>query len=115
MRLAKRLQLCLGLVLGLVCTTTAVNAAISIPASGSVGPLTFDALPAVADWSTVSIAGGGGDTTTADALDMAVINNTAASAVATVLGSSGTQPPSQNAIARWNSAGFYLQTRPTGN
>jgi hypothetical protein len=32
------------------------------------------------------------------------------------LGSSGTvNPPSQNAIARWNSANHYLQTRPTGN
>jgi len=115
MRLAKPLKLCLGLILGLICTSAALQAAISVGPSGTSGPLTFNSLPAVGDWSTLSIAGGAGDITDAGTLDSTVIANTSASAVTTVLGSSGTQPPSQNAVARWNSAGFYLQTRPTGN
>jgi hypothetical protein len=115
MRLAKPLKLCLGLILGLICTSAALQAAISVGPAGTSGPLTFNTLPAVTDWSTVSVAGGAGDFTDAGTLDTAVINNTSAAAVNVVLGSSGTQPPSQNAVARWNSAGFYLQTRPTGN
>jgi hypothetical protein len=115
MRLAKPLKLCLGLILGLIFSNAALNAAISVGPAGSSGPLTFNTLPAVADWSTLSVAGGAGDITDPAVLDTAVINNTTAAGVNTVLGSSGTQPPSQNAVARWNSAGFYLQTRPTGN
>ena len=76
--------------------------------------LTFDAIPAVADWSSLSISGGGGDVSTSAGMETEVQLLTAAS-VTTVLGSSGTQPPSQSGVARWNSAGFYLQTRPTGN
>lgn len=75
---------------------------------------TFDALPVVADWSTVSIAGGGADITTTGAMDTRVQTLTAAS-INTVLGSSATVPPSTAAIARWNSTGLYVQTRPTGN
>jgi hypothetical protein len=115
MTLVKPLKLCLGLVLGLICSHAALNAAISVGPGGSSGPLTFNTLPAVTDWSTLSVAGGAGDITDAGALDTAVINNTTAATITTTLGSSGTQPPSQNAVARWNSAGFYLQTRPTGN
>jgi len=40
-------------------------------------------------------------------LDTAVSNTTVAASVATALGSSATVPPSQNAIARWNTAGRY--------
>jgi hypothetical protein len=114
MRLAKPLKLCLGLVLGLICSNAALHAAISVGPSGSSGPLTFNTLPAVTDWSTISVAGGAGDFTDAATLDASVIANTTATAVNAVLTSSGTQPPSQSAAARWNSAGFYLQTRPTG-
>jgi len=92
------------------CLTTGVQAGVPLSVTQ-----TFDALPAVADWSTLTVGGGAGTYVTAAALDTAVIANTVASAVTTVLGSSGTQPPSQNGVARWNSAGFYLQTRPTGN
>ena len=66
----------------------------------TLGPLTFGALPPVTEWSTANVAGGAGDITDAAALDAAVIANTDATTIATVLGQSGTYPPSENAIAR---------------
>jgi hypothetical protein len=76
-------------------------------------PDPFPAIPAVADWSTLSVAG----TAPADAaaLDTAVMTTTDALAVNGTLGSSTTVPPSANAIARYNSTQAFLQTRPTGN
>ena len=90
------------------------RAAISVTSSGA-GPLTFNALPTVADgWSTLTIGTAATTYTTAAGLDGAV-NTLNASSITTALGSSATLPPSQNGTARWNSAGLYLQTRPTGN
>lgn len=77
----------------------------------------FSTAPTVAGgWSTVSIAGGAADITDAAALD-ASAQTLAASGITTALPSSTSIPPTGNALARWNNggAGFYLQTRPTGN
>ena len=77
--------------------------------------MTFGALPTVADgWSTLSTGTASTTYTNAAGLDAAV-KTLAASSITTALGSSATLPPSQNVIARWNSAGLWLQTRPTGN
>src|SRR5678815_3888404 len=103
-----RVSIALGVLLG-----GTANAAISVGSSGT-GTLTFNALPPVTEWSTLTVAGGGADIHTAAQLDAAVQLRSAAS-VATVLAGSGTVPPGANAIARWNSAAFYLQSRPTGN
>ena len=95
-------------------TAPGAMAAISVTAGGA-GPLTFNTLPTVADgWSTLSVGTAAGTYTNAAALDTAVKTLNATS-ITTPLGSSATLPPSQNAIARWNSAGLYLQTRPTAN
>ncbi len=110
-----RNTLALGVGLCLALAAGSAQAAISFNGD-SVGPLTFDTQPGVADgWSTLSVAGATGDYADAAALDAAVIANTDASAVTTALGSSATTPPSQNAVARWNSNLHLLQTRPTGN
>ena len=88
----------------------------------SVGPSglpaqAFGAAPAVADVSTLSVPSGGGNAaliTTGPQLDTAVQTNLA-TAVVTALVPNGTVPPASLGNAQWNSAGFYLQTRPTGN
>lgn len=105
-------SLALAAMAAVACLAPSLMAQISVPLGGVT--LTFDALPPVAEWSTLSIAGAAGDITTVAALDAAVQTLNAAS-ITTVLGSSGTTPPSQNAIARWNSTLLCLQTRPTGN
>src|SRR6267142_5411483 len=97
------------LLTALACSLTSLRAAVPI---GTVQ--TFDALPAVADWSTLSIGTAGYNFNDFTTLDAAVQTNSA-SMINGVLGSSATVPPSANAIARWNSAQHYLQTRPTGN
>jgi len=88
---------------------------INVPDAG-VGPLTFDTQPTLANgWSTVTWPSGNGDITSVTAMDTAA-NTNAAAGIATVLGSSATvNPPSANAIFRWNSANHYIQSRPTGN
>jgi hypothetical protein len=94
-----------------------MSAQLSIGPAGT-GVQTFTAQPTIASgWSTLSLAGGAGDYTTAGNLDNHVTTNTIFSAVNVALASSTTLPPSANAIARWNNAatGLYLQTRPTGN
>src|ERR1051325_11734740 len=107
-------KLLLSLTAALVCLIPSAWAQISVTAGGA-GPLTFDTTPTVADgWSTISVAGAAGDITVDTVLDAAVIANTSATAITTPLGTSATLPPSQNAIARHNTAGLYLQTRPTG-
>ncbi len=90
---------------------SALQAAVSI--TDPPVPDSFPGVPAVADWSTLSVAG----TAPADAaaLDAAVIAGTDGLAVNGVLGSSTTVPPSTNGIARYNSTQGFLQTRPTGN
>src|SRR5688572_19008906 len=91
----------------------AAQAAISV-SGGGTGTLTFDALPAVTEWSTLNLTGGGNSIQSTAVMD-AYVQARSAADVNAVLGSSGTVPPSGNALARWNSAQFYLQTLPTGN
>ena len=94
---------------------TASRAAISVGPGGS-GPWTFTSYPTVAEgWSTLSITGGGTTYTTAAALDAAVMANTFGTLVSQMLGTSATEPPSENLVARWNSSGQYVQTRSSGN
>ncbi len=102
------------LALALAAVFNPAQAAISIGPGGS-GVQVFDALPDdVTQWSTLAVgATGSGVITTIDDLNAAVQNLIAADIV-TPLGSSATvDPPSPNAIARWNSTRQFLQTRPT--
>ncbi|HEY2952400.1 MAG TPA: immunoglobulin domain-containing protein, partial [Verrucomicrobiae bacterium] len=101
------------LAIAVACMTTRAGAAISVGPSGS-GTLTFDTLPAVSEWSTLSVAGAGTTVGSVAAMDAAV-QTLNASNVNVALGSSPTVPPNLSAIAQWNSTAFYLQTRPTGN
>jgi hypothetical protein len=87
-------------------------AAISVTPTGSA-VLQFDTQPVVGDWSTVSGAGTPDDIVDAAGLDAAVQTRAAAD-VNQSLGSSGTVPPSANAIARRNTALQVLQSRPNG-
>ena len=77
---------------------------------------TFDTRPPATEWSTVSVGTSATAFNTFDALD-AEVPNTTASSVATQVGESGTidPAPSANALARRNTAGNFLQIRPTGN
>ncbi|HMC26479.1 MAG TPA: hypothetical protein VKM56_01660, partial [Verrucomicrobiae bacterium] len=88
---------------------------LSVGPSG-VGPLPFDSQPTLAQgWSTLSIPTNHFDVTNITQMDVAVETNDVA-AIITPLGSSATvNPPSGNAIARWNSVNHNIQTRPTGN
>src|SRR5262245_18212297 len=114
MRLLKKCSKSLGFILGMICAAP-VHAVISIGPSQAAGPLQFGSFPPATDWSTIGVGTGAGTYTDTNTLDAAVIANTVATNITAMLGSDGTQPPAQNAIARWNNAGFYLQTRPTGN
>jgi len=105
----------ISLVVALAFMVGRAEAAILVgPGSSGTGTNTFDATPAATDWSTASIAGGAGDITTTVALDADVNASIEAANIATVLGTSGTQPLSANALARRNTGGNYLQTCPTG-
>ena len=74
----------------------------------------FSALPAAADWSFFSIAGGSGDVTTPAGLDTEV-QAIAAGTINAPVGTDATDPPAFSATPMWSSSGLYLQTRPTGN
>jgi hypothetical protein len=74
--------------------------------------LTFDVLPPVLEWSTLNVGGASGDITNVAGLDSMVQASLAAN-ISTVLGSSATVPPSVANLARWNSAQFLLQLRPS--
>ncbi|MEI7954587.1 MAG: hypothetical protein WCJ66_05410 [Verrucomicrobiota bacterium] len=91
-----------------LCTT---QAAISVGATGS-GVQAFPSIPANTAWSTMTWTGAVGDITDATSMDAAV-QTLAASSINTTLGSSATNPPSANAIARFNSTLLALQMRPT--
>ncbi len=95
------------------CTLSA-QAAISVGPGGS-GTLTFNALPVVGDWSTLTNTGVSADIIDAAGLDAAVQTNVA-SAINMSLGSTMTTDPaiSSSGIARWNSALLAVQTVPTG-
>ncbi len=91
----------------------AAQAAISVGPGGS-GTITFNALPAPAEWSTLLNGGGSADIADAAGLDAAVGTNDA-TVITTILGSTATTAPaiSSSSIARWNSALTALQTVPT--
>jgi len=103
-------RLCAILLAGL----TSAQGAISVGPTGT-GVLTFDATPVAADWSTASAAGGATGFGTALDMDTDIIGITEATTITTTLPTSGTVPPSANALARRNTTGNYLQTPPTGN
>ncbi|MDB6035029.1 MAG: hypothetical protein JWM16_5367, partial [Verrucomicrobiales bacterium] len=106
-------RLLLTLTATLACLATTGLAAISFGPTGTQ-ILTFDAQPTVADgWSTLGVGNNAATFTSDTLMDAAVIANTVAATVSTALGSSTTLPPSKNAIARYNGAGHYLQSRPT--
>ena len=93
-------------------------AAIPVPSS----TLTFDTLPAAADWSTRSMGGASttfsstNTITTIPALDAAINGSTnAASTITAALTTSAANPPGTAATAQWSSTGFYIQTDPTGH
>jgi hypothetical protein len=103
----------LSLTSSLACWAASAGAAISVGPAGS-GVLTFDTLPAVGEWSTLALAGGGATFTNTAALDAAVQLLTASNINGT-LPATATVPPSvSGAGARWNSSAHYLQTRPGG-
>ena len=83
------------------------GAAVSILGGGTL--VTFDTLPAAADWSTGSVAGASADITTAAGLD---------AAVAALLSSGITAPlgnlaPAQDPLAQFDPVAFNIHTRPT--
>ena len=103
------------LLAALIIAPMPARAAVSIVSGATV--VTFDTLPAAADWSTGSVAGaagGVGDTTTAAGLDAAVAA-VLASGITAQLGNTGVNPPAFNALAQFNSVALNVQTRPTGN
>jgi hypothetical protein len=103
--------------LALLASVFMARGAISIGPSGS-GVISFTAAPAVADWSTRTLAGTDDSYANAAALDAAVNGPTnAANTISNpLIDFSPTNPPAQNALASWTSGGnMYVQTRPTGN
>lgn len=93
----------------------AVMAQIQIGPGGSAVQ-TFATQPTLASgWSGGFYGSSALGFTSTAALDAHVVSNTAAGAINTPLPSSATQPPAQNSLPRWNSTGFYLQSKPTGN
>jgi len=89
------------------------QAQIVVPDAG-VGPLTFDTTPVVGEFATVSIAGAAGTLNTEAELDTAVGALTQAG-VATVLGTSATEPPSTSALWRRHTLRNSIFSKPTGN
>ena len=102
----------LAAVLSVVCLGGASTRAAQVGPAGYTNA--FSLQPAVADWSTFSIAGVGADISVAAGLDSAVLA-VAASSVNAATVANGITPPDANASATWASAGLHLQTRPTGN
>jgi hypothetical protein len=82
--------------------------------SGTNGPITFSTQADTNGFRTLSIAGGTGDITDVTGMNTSVQTNLAAN-ITTALPTTTTVPPGMLGNAQWNSAGQYLQTRPTGN
>ncbi len=99
-----------SLLAALVIAPTSAPAAISIVGGGTV--VTFDVLPAAADWSTASTIGASADITTAAALDTAVAALTAGGITSQLLSPGGA--PAANALASFDSVALNILTRPTG-
>jgi hypothetical protein len=107
----------LAFALGAACLVAGARAAISIGPAGA-GPLTFDTTPAVGEFATTAITGGGGGPAFVDTagLDAFIVPTP----VSTIIAASGalpmaaTIPPNFYAYAfRWNGNGLFLQSRPT--
>jgi hypothetical protein len=91
---------------------------VSVGTNGTTSVNAFAAHPTATEWSSLSVGTDNAAAyTTAPALSTRVIAATDATAITNALGSSGTQPPSSDSLARRNTAtnGLYLQSRPTGN
>lgn len=89
----------------------------AVPINPVPTPDPFVSVPSVTDWSTLSV--GTPLASNVNDFDTKIIGATDAAAITTTLGSSGTYPPSTNAIARQNTGAntagtTFLQTRPTG-
>lgn len=97
-----------SLLVGAACVAASIVQA-AVP-TGAIQ--SFNARPLAADWSTLSVPGGGGTFTTVVALDESANTNDAAIITAQVI--NGAAGPAGNASAQWNPGGF-LVTRPTGN
>ena len=99
---------------GILLTCGAVaHATITVTTSGYTN--NFAAAPVAGDWITSGSNIAGTDTTftTPASIDTFVItNNYNASTLGTALGTSATNPPSVNELARYNTALFALQMRP---
>lgn len=98
----------------LIAAVVSLQGAILVEPTTGTAVQTFSAQPAATEWSTLGVAGNAAAFTSASLLDADIIANVAAADVATVLGSSSTQPPSVSNVARRNTAaaGLYVQTRP---
>ena len=94
------------------CGVLPAPAAISVGPNGT-GVWTFDSAPAVTDWATISLPGVAASFVSDADIDLAVQSLSAAQ-FASALPASATMPPSANALARFNTSGWFLQTRPTG-
>ena len=99
------------LIAALITAPTPAPAAVSILGGATV--VTFDTLPAVADWSTAPVLGAAADITTAAAMDAAVAIFPA-SVVTAPLGNLGVTPPGATAMAQFDSVALNIQTRPSG-
>ena len=104
--------------LGQTATSSVVN--ITVVGSGilvglaGTGTNSFSVLPTALDgWTTASLSGGNSDVNTPSAVD-AAIQTVAAAGVSGALTTDGFLPPTIFGQFRWNSAGLYIQSRPTG-
>jgi hypothetical protein len=102
--------------LGLLALPSVAFAAISIPSAVPVTEPFGAAAPPVANWSTNVAAGFG--TGSGEAIDLATmttfINTQAASGINLAFPTTATNPPTnQNASARYNTNGQFIQTWPT--
>ena len=100
----------LVVLIGLLLVLQAVNAAISVQSFG--GSITFDALPAIADWSTRLLPGTSASIASAAALDAAVQTNSASEITDSLLVDSGSISPQGR--ASWSSTEKLVHTGPAG-
>src|SRR5262245_18936056 len=85
---------------------------VSVTATGA-GPLTFDTAPATTDFATAVLIGDGNTFNNTGQIDTAVAGLDQ-SAVMNVMATSATQPPSTSSTGfRYNTAGLFIQSRPT--
>jgi autotransporter-associated beta strand protein len=101
---------------GTTTTTYLVTVTVAPPpilvGNSGAGPLTFDALPPVAEWSTFSVAGGAGDVTTDGGIDSVMSGINASSIIGELYSQANN---TAYGLAIWRSDTLKLYTRPTGN